>query len=143
MDGSLAFQTDYRTTSDGRGGFRTRIGGGPKAAGLARDRLAKLQANLDSPLLESVRLLVTELITNSVRHAGASTVDLAVMVGRERVRVEVANAGVPFEPAPRDSPDEGELDSGWGLFLVDRLSDAWGVTDDAGCQRVWFEIKRI
>lgn len=128
-------------TSGASDGFRLQIGGGASAAGRARRELSRLRADLDPPLLESVRLLVTELVTNSVRHAGAGTVELAVLVGRERVRVEIANPGSPFEPAVRDG--ETQPDTGWGLFLVDRLSDAWGVVDEkAGSQRVWFEVRR-
>jgi anti-sigma regulatory factor (Ser/Thr protein kinase) len=118
-----------------------RIGGGPRAAGRARTELSRLRADLDAPLLETVRLLVTELVTNSVRHAGAAAVDLAVLVARDRVRVEIANPGTTFEPEQRDSGQVTE--GGWGLFLVERLSDDWGVTsDDGGYQRVWFDIRR-
>jgi PAS domain S-box-containing protein len=129
------------TAMSGRSGFRMRIGGGPRAAGRARTELSRLRADLDAPLLETVRLLVTELVTNSVRHAGAAAVDLAVLVARDRVRVEIANPGTTFEPEQRDSNQVTE--GGWGLFLVERLSDDWGVTSDAGgYQRVWFDIRR-
>lgn len=122
-------------------GFRLSIGGGALAAGRARREISRLRSDLDPVLLESVRLLVTELVTNAVRHSGAGTVELAVIVGAKRVRVEVANPGVPFEPAPRG--ESTSSNAGWGLFLVDRLSDAWGVVDDdTGDQRVWFEVLR-
>jgi two-component sensor histidine kinase len=89
-------------------------------------------------VLDSVRLLVTELVTNAIRHAGAPTVELCVDLGSASVRVEVANAGGGFQARPRS-----DQDSGWGLFLVDRLSNRWGVDDDPGHQRVWFEIERV
>jgi anti-sigma regulatory factor (Ser/Thr protein kinase) len=126
---------------DGAGdGFRLELSGGAMAAVRARRELSRLRSDLDPPLLESVRLLVTELLTNSVRHAGADAMELAVKVGSERVRVEIANAGSRFEAVQRD----GDIDSdvGWGLFLVDRLSDAWGVVEESGRQRVWFEVRR-
>ena len=139
MDGTLAMHPLQRT--GGAEGFRLRISGGPRAAGKARHELSRLRADLDNPLLESVRLLVTELVTNSVRHADADTVELAVLVARDRIRVEISNPGAGFEPTDRHAGEESE--SGWGLFLVDRLSDGWGVIDDpAGFQRVWFEIRR-
>ena len=128
-------------SSAGAEGFRLRIGGGPRAAGRARHELSRLRADLDNPLLESVRLLVTELVTNSVQHANADVVELAVLVARDRIRVEVSNPGATFEAKEGEPGQESE--SGWGLFLVDRLSDDWGVIDDeAGYQRVWFEIRR-
>jgi anti-sigma regulatory factor (Ser/Thr protein kinase) len=140
MESAVAMGPTQRT-SGGTDGFRLSIGGGALAAGRARRELSRLRTDLDPTLLESVRLLVTELVTNSVRHAGAGTVELAVLVGRERVRVEIANPGSPFEPDVRDG--NAKPDAGWGLFLVDRLSDAWGVVDeDAGRQRVWFEVRR-
>ena len=124
-----------------RDGFRLMIGGGAHAAGKARRELSRLRADLDPPLLESVRLLVTELVTNSVRHADAGTVELAVLVGAERVRVEIANPGSHFEPVIGE--DDPASEDGWGLFLVDRISDSWGVVEeDEGKQRVWFELRR-
>ena len=124
----------------GGNGFRLQLSGGALAASRARRELSRLRADLDPPLLESVRLLVTELLTNSVRHAGADSMELAVKVGRESVRVEIANSGSRFEPVQRDG--EVDSDAGWGLFLVDRLSDAWGVVEETGRQRVWFEVRR-
>ena len=124
----------------GGNGFRLQLSGGALAAGRARRELSRLRADLDPPLLESVRLLVTELLTNSVRHAGADSMELAVKVGSESVRVEIANSGSRFEPVQRDG--EVDSDAGWGLFLVDRLSDAWGVVEETGRQRVWFEVRR-
>ena len=124
----------------GGNGFRLQLSGGALAASRARRELSRLRADLDPPLLESVRLLVTELLTNSVRHAGADSMELAVKVGSESVRVEIANSGSRFEPVQRDG--EVDSDAGWGLFLVDRLSDAWGVVEETGRQRVWFEVRR-
>ena len=114
--------------------------GGSEAAARARREMERLQEGLESPLLEDVRLLVTELVSNSVRHAGASTVELTVAVRAGDIRVEVANQGAPFTPTPRDARQEAE--PGWGLFLLDRLSDQWGLDQDSGYQRVWFEMSR-
>jgi len=118
--------------------FRRRLGGGPGAAGRARRELAALEAHLEGPVLDSLRLLVTELVTNAVRHARAPAVELAIVVGARRVHVEVANAGGAFGARPRE-----DRDSGWGLVLIDRLSDDWGVADEPGQQRVWFELERV
>lgn len=140
MEAAIAMNA-VRRASGGKGGFRLSIDGGAHAAGKARREIARLRADLDPPLLESVRLLVTELVTNSVRHAGADSVELAVLVGSDRVRVEIVNAGSAFEPVLRE--EDPSTDDGWGLFLVDRISDSWGVVEeDAGRQRVWFELRR-
>ncbi len=141
MHSAVAQNAHTGSRHDPAQGFRLRIGGGSRAAGRARNEIGRLREELDGPVLESVRLLVTELVTNSVRHAGAGAVELVVVVGRERVRVEISNPGTPFEPHVREAGRVSE--SGWGLFLVDRLSDAWGVIDDSGYQRVWFEMARV
>jgi anti-sigma regulatory factor (Ser/Thr protein kinase) len=114
--------------------------GGSETAGRARREMERLQEGLETPLLEDVRLLVTELVSNSVRHAGATTVELTVAVRPGDVRVEVANQGAPFTPTVREARQEA--DPGWGLFLLDCLSDEWGVDEDSGYQRVWFEMSR-
>jgi anti-sigma regulatory factor (Ser/Thr protein kinase) len=114
--------------------------GGPEAAGHARRALSGLRSDLDPPLIETMRLLVTELIANSVKHARADAVALNVVVGRGAVLVEVRDEGPGFEPVRRaEGQDEA---SGWGLFLVDRLSDRWGVAREDASTRVWFELKR-
>jgi anti-sigma regulatory factor (Ser/Thr protein kinase) len=108
----------------------------------ARSALAGLLGGVESPLYEDVRLLVTELVTNCVRHAGVgpeAQLELLVSVSRETLRVEVRDSGPGFEPRPR-APDNTS-DSGWGLVLVDRLADRWGVAREAST-RVWFEIDR-
>jgi anti-sigma regulatory factor (Ser/Thr protein kinase) len=114
--------------------------GGPEAAVRARRALGGLRSELDEPTLESLRLLVTELVSNAVRHAGARTVDLMVMVTRPAVRVEVTDRGPGFDPDTRrvDHNREG----GWGLFLVERLADRWGVAREDLSTRVWFELER-
>ena len=132
--------TGRRETGNGES-IRVRIAGDQEAAGRARAELSRLRSMLDDPVVENIRLLVTELVTNSVRHARATTIELMVVVSRSRVHVEVANPGGGFEPRPSGPEDS---DSGWGLFLVDRLSDDWGVTQGSGAdyQRVWFELAR-
>ncbi len=117
-----------------------RLSGGAAAASAARQALARLRGDMDPPVLENLRLLVTELIANSVKHADADTVGLKVVVGRRSVLVEVTDQGRGFDPAPRaEGQDEA---SGWGLFLVERLADRWGVNRDHGEMKVWFELRR-
>jgi serine phosphatase RsbU (regulator of sigma subunit)/anti-sigma regulatory factor (Ser/Thr protein kinase) len=114
-----------------------------ESAGAAREALAPLSERLDDSQLETVRLLVTELITNSVKHRdpGDDPVRIEVSLTPDAVRVEVADNGDGFEPPPR--PDEPlESPSGWGLYLVDRLAQRWGVDNEDGAS-VWFELKRI
>ena len=117
-----------------------RLSGGAAAASAARQAMSRLRGDMDPPVLENLRLLVTELIANSVKHADADTVGLKVVVGGRSVLVEVTDEGRGFDPAPRtEGQDEA---SGWGLFLVERLADRWGVSGDSGEMTVWFELRR-
>ena len=120
-----------------------RFNRGPTAAAAARNALLALDQRLDGQMLDDIRLLVSELVTNAVRHAdapGAGEVGLDVTLRGDRVRVEVADPGIGFEPQPRD--DEMSRPGGWGLYLVDRIADRWGVIRNR-MNRVWFEIDGV
>jgi anti-sigma regulatory factor (Ser/Thr protein kinase) len=128
------------STPDLSDALSMRLEGGVEAASLARRALARLRGDIDPPVMETMRLLVTELVGNSVRHAGAKTVGLKVLVTDSSLWTEVTDEGPGFEPEqPRR---EGGQDTGWGLFLVERLADRWGVLRDGPQTRVWFELKR-
>src|SRR3954452_21999741 len=110
------------------------LDGGLDAAAQARNALSRLRGDLDLPLVETMRLLVTELIANSVKHASADAVGLKVVVGKGAVLGEVRDEGPGREPANRtEGQDEA---SGWGLFLVERLADRWGVAHEQSATRV-------
>jgi anti-sigma regulatory factor (Ser/Thr protein kinase) len=115
----------------------------PAAASVAeaRSRLEALRGAVKDDLLEDLRLLVSEVVTNSVRHAHLApddSVGLHVVAEPKRVRAEIVDPGRGFEP-PARGPAAG-AGSGWGLFLVERVADRWGVDHLDGHTRVWFEI---
>src|SRR4051794_14308652 len=115
------------------------LAGGPYAVTAARLALSDLDSHLDASIAFDVRLLVSELVTNSVKHAHVSEQDsitLVVKIEEELVRIEVRDEGPGFEPPPTAPPDDA--DEGWGLFLVEQLADEWGVERDR--QAVWFQI---
>lgn len=86
----------------------------------------------------NARLLVSELVANAVRHAEREgDIGMHVAVVGDSLRVEVVDPGNGFTPRARTA--ESPLGSGWGLHLVDELSDRWGV-ESSGPTRVWFEI---
>jgi DNA-binding NarL/FixJ family response regulator len=91
-------------------------------------------------LLDDVQLLVSELVTNAVVHAG-SEVEVAVRLLSDSVRIEVVDraANAPLRPA--DPADDDE--SGRGLLLVETLASAWGVEPLEGGKSVWFEVARL
>ena len=121
-------------------GMTLRLPGNPDAAAHARHALARLRSDIDAPLMETLRLLVTELVTNSVKHAGADSVVLKVLVGRTAVWTEVSDEGPGFDPADSVPPSPDR--PGWGLFLVERLAHRWGVHHVGRSTKVWFELLR-
>jgi anti-sigma regulatory factor (Ser/Thr protein kinase) len=129
-----------RTQTSLEDGLTVSLPGTPEAAAHARRALSKLRGDLDPPLMETLRLLVTELVTNSVKHTGAETVVLKVLVGRGAVWTEVTDLGPGFDPD--STGDAGKDRTGWGLFLVERLAQRWGVNQDGDGTKVWFELRR-
>ena len=113
----------------------------PEAASEARHALDGLDDDL-SGRMRDVRLLVSELVTNAVRHANLAQGDvigLVIDLADDALRVEVHDPGGGFVPtAP--SPDPARP-SGWGLYLVAELADRWGVDSDESTL-VWFELDR-
>jgi signal transduction histidine kinase len=83
-------------------------------------------------------VLVTELVTNAVRHAEGGPDDKVVLhlaAAAGLVRVEVCDGGAGFDPAEREPDPTG----GFGLVMLRRLADRWGV-DATGGTCVWFEL---
>jgi anti-sigma regulatory factor (Ser/Thr protein kinase) len=105
----------------------------------AHARRAIERLSIAPDITPDVKLLVSELITNSVKYGGDGEVTLKVESDSpRRLRVEVIDQGAGFVPVARNRPatDVG----GWGLHLVQTLSDRWGVYE--GSTHVWFEIDR-
>jgi serine/threonine-protein kinase RsbW len=97
---------------------------------LATWRLAYLE--------ETAVLLVSELVTNSVRHARDSeAITLELEAAGTWLRIEVTDAD-PRWPQPRTPA--GFDGSGFGLMLVDALAGKWGVRETATGKAVWAEL---
>ena len=113
----------------------------PEVVATARHALDRLADLLPREKLEDVRLVVSELVANSVRHGGLSLNDqilLSVMVSEGSVRGRVCDPGPGFEKPPEPHP-RPDLSGGWGLPIIERISDRWGVKrNNHVC--VWFEI---
>lgn len=112
----------------------------PSAAALARRHVRDLP--LENETRDTVALLVTELITNAMRHAEMPRdADIEVYVsGDDRaVRVDVVNEGPGFNWRRRAA--EPTQPGGLGLVLVDRLARRWGIVGGEET-RVWLEVPR-
>jgi len=114
----------------------------PAAAAEARHALDLLAPRLPDGQVRDLQLLVSEVVTNAIRHANLGDNDairLVVLLADHALRVEVHDPGKGFVPqAPKPDPARA---SGWGLYLVAELADRWGV-DSEEATLVWFELDR-
>ena len=121
-----------------------RFSGGVTAARCARRAVREeLKDALPKRRLADVELLVSELATNSVRHAGCDDSDelsLEAAVEADRVRVRLSDSGEGFEARTPQPPENGSS-GGYGLVLLEHLSDRWGIQRENGFA-VWFEVQR-
>ena len=116
----------------------TLIACGPRAPADARRAVTGPRAALPSALLRDVQLLVSEVVTNSVRHSGSDhPIRLRLWSHREGVRVEIDDGGRGFEAA---APRAADGPGGRGLLILEAIADRWGVGDPVG--RVGFELMR-
>ena len=117
-----------------------RVAANNDAPASARHALDRLEGKTPEGVLDDLRLLVSELVTNSVRHAGLGRggwVRMRITLSVQQVRAEVSDPGPGFDaeiPVPSIYQE-----SGWGLFLVEQVAQRWGVArgDET---LVWFEI---
>lgn len=111
----------------------------PAAVGVARRFVAEIcSAGRTVPdLCETAILLASEIVTNAFIH-GRSEARIAVIAGRNQVRVEVADDN--SRHPRRLEPDADALD-GRGLAIVELVASHWGVRDDRIGKTVWFEVE--
>lgn len=118
------------------------VGGGVDAPGLARRGVLRgLGDALPSGLVDVVGLLVSELVTNSVRHAraGGGRIEVEASVRAGWLRLTVSDCG--GDSVPHVMRPDLERAGGLGLFLVETMSSSWGVQRESnGIVRVWCEI---
>ena len=112
-----------------------------RAPAIARGAVSEqLEAmGIDGSFGQTVVLLVSEVVSNAVRHSNApddAPISLDASVTGERVRVAVTDAGEGFTPRPRDPERLGD---GYGLYLLEKAASCWGVEADGGTT-VWFEL---
>ena len=91
------------------------------------------------PIVDDLLLLVSELVTNAVVHAGSPAV---VRLDADVERIKVAVADRDGEKAPAVVEPDPLSSSGRGVLLVDRLAARWGVEPHREGKVVWFELPK-
>jgi serine/threonine-protein kinase RsbW len=116
-----------------------------QAPGAARIVAAQyLRDRVTAPVLDRARLLVSELVTNSMRHCGAPAaegVTVRFQLTRAMLRLEVEDRGHNGAIAAR--PPDRQNGGGFGLNIVQTLSDRWGIERSTHTgTRVWAQLPR-
>lgn len=110
----------------------------PDAVGEARRMAVEVgRRALGEEGLHRLELLVSELVSNAVVHAGTTIVVRVVLDESGEVLVEVTD-GSPHRPIPRGYKETAV--TGRGIGLVEELSDGWGVATHESGKTVWFRI---
>ena len=142
---SQALDRVARPTGRGRAsmsaGFEIVLSGGLDAPRAARRAIAEQHPALPQQARYDLELLVTELVTNAVRHGGADEdrpLKLECRAHKGRIRVEVIDPGADCDSPPR--PGNGAGNGGWRLLLLDRIAESWGVRPAPAGTCVWFEM---
>jgi anti-sigma regulatory factor (Ser/Thr protein kinase) len=114
-----------------------------QAPAIARAAVAGRCAGIElgGSLAHSLALLVSEVVSNAVRHSSGppdDPIELTTAITDEVIRVTVTDAGEGFTPRPRDP---GRTHDGYGLYLLEKVATRWGV-ECRGETKVWFELAR-
>ena len=132
-------QTPPPRRSEGSSGLEFALDSVPSAGSAARRQLDGLAGPLSALSFDELRIVVTELVNNSVRHGSGGPITVAVEVtpdGKTRGTVGDGGRGPVEIVAPRDLGD-----GGLGLRIVDALAAHWGV--NAPSSDVWFELAPV
>ena len=108
----------------------------PRARSFLRESMREVTAEWDPDLVDDAVLLMSEVVTNALLHAG-TPIEVSVDCTDARLRVEVAD-GSPVHPVLREHPTLAG--TGRGLWLLDELATDWGIHPEATGKVVWFEL---
>jgi PAS domain S-box-containing protein len=121
----------------GHGSFEARLPPQPASVAEARSLMRELLRDADrQDLVETAVLLVSEVVTNALLHAGTD-IDLTAVLGVDGLRVEVGD-GSPHLPSRRRYA--ATAGTGRGLLMLESMVDDWGVTRRPVGKTVWFRI---
>ena len=93
--------------------------------------------HLDS-MIDTATLVVSELVTNAVRHSGTE-VSLTLIRNADGIRIEVGDGRPEVVPTPRQAAVDET--NGRGMALVEACATSWGWDSDSAFKTVWAELK--
>jgi anti-sigma regulatory factor (Ser/Thr protein kinase) len=117
-----------------------KVCGGVDAPALARREILTRYDWPSQRLRDEAAIMLAELVTNAVLHGGVRPDDkvrVDVEIADRTVTFSVFDPGPGFEPAAPNAPGPS---AGFGLIIVDRLAQRWGVVSGAAGTRVWFAL---
>jgi anti-sigma regulatory factor (Ser/Thr protein kinase) len=117
------------------GAFRKRFPNDSMAPALARSALATTVIGVTPDVFDTAALLISELVTNSVKHSGSEWIDVAITLGTDVLRIEVSD-----QSRQAIRPRTPDVDGGWGLTLVGELATRWGVERQSLGKTIWIEL---
>ncbi|MGW0712599.1 ATP-binding protein [Streptomyces sp. NPDC002643] len=133
--------------------YRLRTPNSPTSPKICRDVVALLlQSTGHGELVDTAKLLVSEVVTNVGLHTDSFDVRLEAVIRHDRVHVSVYDDEGPIRALPPDRPNptvpDSDAESGRGLMLLSWLAQEWGVGQSrqgrGPCphgKRVWFELR--
>lgn len=97
--------------------------------------------HLDPDIVANAELLVSEIVTNAVRH-GAGEITLRLRLDPPGIGVAVSDTSDRL-PVVSPAPPPADQGSGRGLLIVDAVSSDWGVTRHRPPpgKTVWFDVR--
>lgn len=108
---------------------------GPAAPRAARSAVRRMLPDADPRVVERAMLVVSELVTNAVIHADTEiTLDMSVDHQHVRVLVEDGDPRLPV------ALDDSGAHGGFGLHIVERLADTWGIAPRDNGKAVWVDL---
>jgi anti-sigma regulatory factor (Ser/Thr protein kinase) len=95
--------------------------------------------HVPAPVVDDALIVVSELVTNAVRHAGdeSDTLELELARSGDHLRVALSD-GSTASPSPRSASHVAE--DGRGMAILAALSDRWGIEPHNGGKQVWWEV---
>jgi anti-sigma regulatory factor (Ser/Thr protein kinase) len=127
--------------ADGGPAVNRSLAAGTAAPAEARHVVSELP--LEALARERLALVVSELVTNSLRHAGLAAgepIDLHISRNNGHVRVAVHDGGPGFDPSARAASPEANGNGGFGLAIVAGIAREWGVDSGPHGSTVWCTV---